>query len=231
MAANPDRIFDSREAASTALADHIAGILKTAITKRGNASLVVSGGTSPLATFHALHQQLLPWHNVTIVPSDERLVPVDHADSNEGMIRRELMQGEAKTAQLLSLAGDGVPGNERLAKLNSQLESIHGPLDIVVLGMGNDGHTASLFPNSADIDYALSTSNRCIVQHPGHLKTARLTLTPALLLDSREIVLLFFGIEKLAVYDRALASGSNKELPVRFVLHQKVTPVSVFWAP
>ena len=74
--------------------------------------MIVSGGASPLATFRALRRQGLPWHKVTIVPSDERLVPPDHEDSNEGMIRRELVQDEAAAAQLLSLAGEGLPGNE-----------------------------------------------------------------------------------------------------------------------
>lgn len=231
MAAKPDRIFDSREAASTALADYIADVLKIAITKRGNASLVVSGGTSPRATFHSLHQKILSWRDVTIVPSDERLVPVDHADSNERMIRRELMQGEAAAAQLFSLVGEGVPGNERLAKLNAQLGNIHRPLDIVVLGMGDDGHTASLFPNSPDIGTALNSSDDCIVQQPPHLDIARLSLTPAFLLDAREIILLFFGDKKRAIYDHAVEGGDFKELPVRFVLNQQHVPVTMYWAP
>ena len=231
VAAKPDRIFDSREAASTALADHIADVLKTAITKRGNGSLVVSGGTSPVAAFHALRQKVLSWRDVTIVPSDERLVPVDHADSNEGMIRRELLQGEATAAQLLSLVGEGVPGIERLAKLNSQLGNIHRPLDVVVLGMGDDGHTASLFPNSPDIGNALNSSDDCVVQQPPHLDIARLSLTPAFLLDASEIILLFFGDEKRAIYDRAAEGGDSRELPVRFLLEQKLVPVTMFWAP
>lgn len=231
MAAKPDRIFDSREAASTALADHIGDVLKTAITKRGNASLVVSGGTSPLATFHTLRQKVLSWRDVTIVPSDERLVPIDHADSNEGMIRRELMQDEASAAQFLSLVGEGVPGNERLAKLYSQLGNIHRPLDIVVLGMGDDGHTASLFPNSPDIGNALNSNDDCVMQHPPHLNIARLSLTPAFLLDAREIILLFFGNKKRAIYDRATDGDDVKELPVGFVLNQQLVPVTMFWAP
>lgn len=231
VAAKPERIFDSREAASTALADYIANRLEAAITTRGSASLVVSGGTSPLAMFHALRRKKLPWHDVTIVPSDERLVSIDHADSNEGMIRRELVADEATTAQLLSLAGDGLPDNERLTELNSQLENLHRPLDMVVLGMGDDGHTASLFPNSPDIGNALSSGDQCVIQAPPHLDIARLSLTPTCLLDAREIILLFFGDRKRAVYDRARDDGAIEELPVRFVLKQRLVPVTTFWAP
>lgn len=231
MAAKPEQNFDSREAASAALADHIADTLETAIARAGHASLVVSGGASPLATFHALRRKLLPWHKVTIVPSDERLVPIDHEDSNEGMIRRELVQDEAAAAQLLSLAGEGLPGNERLAALNAQLRNLHRPLDIVVLGMGEDGHTASLFPNSPDIGNALSSGDQCVVQHPPHLDIPRLSLTPTCLLGAREIILLFFGDRKRAVYDRARDDGAIEELPIRFVLKQQLVPITTFWAP
>ena len=225
------RIFDSREAASTALADRIAGVLEAAIKQQGNASLVVSGGTSPLTTFHLLQQKKLPWRNVIIVPSDERLVPIDHEDSNEGMIRREFLQKHARAAHLLSLAEAGHADDKALLNLDSRPTHLARPLDMVVLGMGDDGHTASLFPNSPDIGYALESNDCCVVQHPAHLDTARLTLTPVFLLDSNEIILLFFGDKKRAVYDRALTRGTNQTLPIRFVLHQKVTPVTVFWSP
>lgn len=224
------RIFDSRAAASAALAEHISESLATAVAERGSASFVVSGGTSPLATFRALRQHILPWQKVTIVPSDERLVPVDQEESNEGMIRRELMQQEAAAAQLLSLAGDVDPGDVRLLNLNSHLDSLDRPLDVVMLGMGDDGHTASLFPNSPNISKALSTSDYCVVQRPPHSKVARLSLTPALLLDARKIVLLFFGLDKRAVYRLAIGDGRVEMLPVRFLLHQQKTPVSVYWA-
>lgn len=225
------KVFDSKEAVSVALADHIAGRLETAVAQRGEASIVVSGGTSPLATLQALRQHRLPWQKVTVVPSDERLVPPDHADSNERMLRRELMQEEAATAKLLSLSGAATPADMQLASLNAQLGKLARPLDIVLLGMGNDGHTASLFPNSPGIASALSSADFCVVQEPAHLEVARLSLTPALLLDAREIVLLFFGSGKRAVYERAVAGGKVVEMPIRFVLQQRITPVSIFWAP
>lgn len=225
------KIFDSIDAASVALAEHIAGRLESAVAKRGEASLIVSGGTSPLATFQALRRHKLPWQKVTIVPSDERLVPPDHADSNAGMLRRELMQDEATTAKLLSLAGAASPAEIQLASLNAELGGLNRPLDIVLLGMGDDGHTASLFPDSPDIADALNSIDYCVLQRPAHLEVARLSLTPALLLDAREIVLLFFGIGKRSVYQRAVAGGDAEEMPIRFVLQQHAAPVSAYWAP
>ena len=224
------KIFDSKKAASVALAGHIAGQLETAVIQRDEASIVVSGGASPLATFRALRRHKLPWQKVTVVPSDERLAPTDHDDSNEGMIRRELMPEEAAAARLLSLAGAANPDDLQLATLNAQLAELSRPLDIVLLGMGDDGHTASLFPDSPNIANALGSIENCVVQQPGHLAAARLSLTPALLLDAREIVLLFFGAGKRAVYERALAGDEVEEMPVRFVLRQQLTPVNVYWA-
>ncbi len=224
-------VFESKEAASVALAGHIAGRLESAVAKRGEATMIASGGASPLATFRALRRQRLPWHKVTVVPSDERLVPPDHEDSNEGMLRRELMQEKAAAAKLLSLAGAINPEDIQLASLNARLAKLTRPLDIVLLGMGDDGHSASLFPDSPDIADALNSPDYCVLQRPAHLEAARLSLTPALLLDAREIVLLFFGAGKRAAYQRAVAGGDVEKMPVRFLLQQKVTPVSVYWAP
>ena len=225
------KIFDSKEAASVALAEHIAGRLESAVAQRGEATMIASGGASPLATFRALRRQRLPWHKVTVVPSDERLVPPDHGDSNEGMLRRELMQEEAAAATLISLAGAKNPDDLQLASLNAQLAMLTTPLDIVLLGMGDDGHTASLFPDSPDLADALNSPDYCVLQRPSHLEAARLSLTPALLLDAREIVLLFFGAGKRTVYQRAVAGGDVEEMPVRFVLQQQSAPLKVFWAP
>jgi len=225
------RTFKSREALSAAVADHICDTLCDAIEKQGNATIVVSGGTSPLAMFRDLRRKVMPWQNVTIVPGDERLVPADHENSNEGMIRRELMQEEAASAQLLSLAGAGATNDERIINLNSQLDDLRKPLDLVVLGMGNDGHTASLFPDSPNIAEALNCKESCIVQYPKQFEVGRMSLTPALLLNAREIILLFFDTGKRVVYDRAISGQDTTELPVRFVLHQKIVPVITFWAP
>ena len=227
----PDGIFDSRDAAASALANHVVDSLDAAIRERGNASLIVSGGTSPLTTFHVLSQRKLSWRNVTIVPSDDRLVPIAHEDSNEGMIRRELLQNEAAEAQLLSLVESENPDRGQLEALNSRLAKLARPIDLVVLGMGDDGHTASLFPNTPGIDNALRSADECVVQYPPHLKIPRISLTPKFMLDAREIVLLFFGDKKRAIYDRAAGSGDIRDLPVRFVLHQQSVPVNIYWAP
>jgi len=225
------RAFEARDTLSFMLAEHISGALKNAIAKRGNATLVVSGGTSPVMLFHALRRQVLPWRNVTVVPSDERLVPVDHKHSNEGMIRRELMCEKAAMAQFLSLVTVQAPDDEHLMNLNSRLDDLPRPLDMVVLGMGLDGHTASLFPDSPNIAEALTCTDHCVAQYPAHIETGRISLSPALLLNAREIILLFFGSDKRAVYELAMADRDVAAMPVRFLLNQSITPVHIFWAP
>jgi len=224
------RIFESREAASAALAHYISEALTVAIAERGTASCVVSGGASPVRMYRTLRQHDLSWEKVVLVPSDERLVAVDHDDSNEGMIRGELIQEAATAARFLSLAEAGISDRTQLSHVNSQLAELARPLDIVLLGMGEDGHTASLFPDSPDITDAIRSNDFCVIQQPEGCAVARLTLTPALLLDARKIVLLFFGQRKRDVYDRAVAGGNPEELPVRFLLQQSVTPVVTFWA-
>ena len=202
--------------ASRALSVKLAELLGDALETRGKAALVVSGGTSPVALFHHLREEPLAWRNITIVASDERRVAPDHADRNEAMIRRELMQSAAAEAKLVSL----IPPGE-----------IPGRFDAVMLGMGGDGHTASLFPGSPDLDRALSSTNPLESVQVPQLGSGRVSMTPCTLLNSEAVYLLFFGAEKRAVYEAAVAGGDVHEDPVRIVLNQDSAPVAVFWAP
>ena len=216
----PDTIefktFESRQEASEALAAELASVLGSALAERGRASLVVSGGSSPVQMFRALGSAPLAWENVTVVPSDEREVPLDHADRNEAMIRRELMTGDADRASMVSLHPPG---------------DIPSRFDAVVLGMGSDGHTASLFPGSPDLESAIASPGPLARLDVPRLGAHRISLTPGTLLATTRLFLLFFGDEKRDVFERARAAGDASEYPVRMVLHQGRVTVEVYWAP
>ena len=210
------REFAHREDAAMALADDLQNGLTAAVQEKDRASLVVSGGTTPAGMFRLLCQRNLPWSRVTVLASDERDVPPDHAERNEAMIRRELLQGEAARARLVSL----IPPGE-----------IPGFFDELVLGMGADGHTASLFPDSPDLCDALKSSQTLEWLTTPSSPVRRISLTPRALLQSGRISLLFFGAEKRAVYEAAESGTDLGEYPVRVILRQERAPVTVYWAP
>lgn len=223
--------FNSRQEASTALADEIESTLAEMLSQKPVANLVVSGGTSPVAFFHSLRTRNLAWSLITVMPSDERVVPAGHPDRNDAMIKRELLVDAASNAHLQGLL-PCQDAAEQAGSRGSATSAFDAPdFDSVVLGMGDDGHTASLFPDSPTIETALlSTESTTRVTVP-RLKAERISLTPAALLNTRRIDLLFFGQDKREVFEAAMAPGPASTYPVRVVLHQDRVPVRVFWAP
>jgi 6-phosphogluconolactonase len=181
--------------------------------------------------FRALRLLPVPWYLVTIVPSDERWVPVEDDDSNEGMFRRECLSGEPGFAHFVSLYRRGQAATDCLPALRASLAEVRRPFDSVVLDVGADGHMASLFPDSPDIEQALCSDAECVVQTAPASARACVSLTVRLLLDAREINLLLFGAAKRAAYEEALQPGPLERLPVRALLRQERVPVNVYWAP
>jgi 6-phosphogluconolactonase len=210
------REFSTRAEASAALAAELVSVLESVLEAGGHPALIVSGGSSPLQLFHRLSEYPIDWPRVRIVPSDERDVPLDHPERNESMIRRELLRDEAAGAELISLLPPG---------------DIPRSFDAVVLGMGDDGHTASLFPDSPDLSKALSSDGPLVRLAVPRLAKERISLTPAALLNTRALYLLFFGEKKRAVLDAALDGSDTGEYPVRVVLNQVQVPLTVYYAP
>jgi 6-phosphogluconolactonase len=219
--------FASRKEASAALAEQIFETLTDALAAHGKTTLVVSGGTSPVEFFHRLRQLPLPWERVTVLPSDERTVPMDDAARNEAMIRRELLHGDAAAARLHGL----LPASGDTSSLEELAEAMPVCFDAVVLGMGEDGHTASLFPGSPQLEAALRSTEPLALLDVPALGAKRVSLTPSVLLSTRRVDLLFFGKGKREVFEAALAGEDLAEYPVRFLLRQNRAPVTVFWAP
>lgn len=222
--------FDDREDACEAVTLHIIQALSAAIQAHGCASLVASGGSSPAPVYRAFGQSDLAWDKVRILPSDERMVAHDDCLSNFGMLRRELNGGRAASAELLSLVTEDGQSLDESAR--HRLEQLFSRgFDFTLLGMGSDGHIASLFPDAADLDQALTGNHICYSLHPAHREEARVSLSANWLLKSKQIGLLIFGDDKRAVFDAALNGDDLHELPVRLLTVKAENPVTVFWAP
>ena len=216
-----------RAAAARAAADLIAAAIDEGVAARDGAVCVVSGGTSPVGTFQELRGRRLPWPKVTFTLTDERLVRLEHRDSNAGMLKRELLAGDAGAAAFVPL----YRGTHRLEETEADIRGLAKPYDVVLLGMGADGHIASLFPHAPGLADKLASENATELAVTTHQESVRLTLTPKELLNTRHIVLLFFGEEKQAVFRKAQQAGSVIELPVRLLLQQDAVPVTVIRAP
>lgn len=231
-----DHTFSDPEALAEALAAHVQQALAAALRERPTATLVVSGGSTPRPFFERFRTLDLPWDRLTITLADERWVPVDHPESNERMVRETLLQGAASQARWVGLktthgtvdAAAGAACHGRIAPLR--------PFDVVILGMGTDGHTASLFPHAPSLAAGLDldSGQNCVAvaEEPGPgARRARISLTLPALLDSRWIVLHCTGEEKWQVYQRARTPGADSELPLRAVLREAPRGLDVYWAP
>lgn len=229
--------FVDRSSMSAALADAITGRLEDAIAARDAASLIVSGGSGPKVLFEILARRELPWERITVSLADERWVDSASPDSNERLVRTALLTHNARAARFVSLKTPHARPEDGERECESALAAIPSPFDVVVLGMGEDGHTASLFPGADKLDAALDVTadRQCVAITPKALPSnapyPRMTMTLPRLLASRWIALLLAGQSKLEVYEQALAGSDVSAMPVRAVLQQQRTPVVTYWAP
>ena len=210
------------------LAVHVANVLKEAIARRGRATLAVSGGSTPALLFDRLSELPLDWARVTIAQVDERWVDAASPDSNQGLIRQHLLKGVARSATFVPMY-DGAPDPSfAQVRYEAFLHSLDGPFDVILLGMGEDGHTASLFPGAAQLEAGLNDTALCLALDPPAASHQRLTLSLAGLLHSMLIVLQIKGTKKEAVYRDALQAGPVEAMPIRSILRQDRVPVEVW---
>lgn len=216
-----------------ALSGEIKVDLEEAIAARGVASMIVSGGRTPVKLFEQLRTEPLDWSKVWITLADERWVETSSEDSNERLVREHLLAGPAAAAHMVGLKNPASTPEAGADWATRALTRVPHPYDLVILGMGEDGHTASLFPGSMALLRGLDTTAPpgCIAVNALKAPHARISLNLRVLLDARRIVLHIEGGAKWQVYQRARSPGPPAELPVRAILHQKEVPVDVFWAP
>ncbi|CAG8865959.1 6-phosphogluconolactonase [Pseudomonas fluorescens] len=211
------------------LATDVAQRLRQAIATRGQATVVLSGGRSPVPFLEQLSQQTLDWSKVVVTLADERWVPVEHADSNAGLLKRHLLVGEAAKARFFSLYRASATLEAAAEEADQALADLPA-IDVLVLGMGDDGHTASLFPNSPNIDAGLvpGASRRCLPMLAPSVPHQRLSMTRSLLGTAAFTVLSMQGPGKLDTLRAALAGTDLAEMPIRAFLQD---PLDIYWCP
>jgi 6-phosphogluconolactonase len=212
--------FESHAAASAALAGRVAALLTDAVRRRGSASLAVPGGTTPGEFLTALGGQPVDWSHVTVLLSDERWVAPEHPRSNTALVDRT-RGAHGRPYRWYPLWRAGVTPREATALLAADADSVPWPLDAAVLGMGDDGHVASLFPGD-ETGYADASSPFVAVLGPG--AEPRISLSAAVLAQAREAYLLLRGTTKLEVLERALGG----DLPVARLVAARQGRVHVY---
>ncbi|HMM75979.1 MAG TPA: 6-phosphogluconolactonase [Gammaproteobacteria bacterium] len=216
---------------ASALAAAVEAALVQALAVRGEASLAVPGGRTPLPLFSRLAQRDLDWARVHVTLTDERIVPVTDPLSNERLVREHLLQGAAAGARFHPLMNGHEDPEARAQAAWEQLAWLPRPFDAVVLGMGEDGHIAGLFPGVPSNTLDPAAAPGCVTTTAPVAPVERLSLNLAALLDARRLWLVLAGPAKLAVLVEALRPSPIKALPVRALLTQTVVPVRVEYAP
>jgi 6-phosphogluconolactonase len=227
------RDYESTAEMADAVAEEISRTIKTALAARGRALIALPGGKSPSPIFDRLAAKPLDWDRVTIVPTDDRLVPLASPLSNVAMIARHFLP---RGAHIMPIAVESAVNYRAAGKAaDARLADLEWPPDLVWLGVGSDGHTASIFPGP-DLEEALDgpETRRAVGVMPDPLPAeapvARITLSRAAILSARAILLAFSGAEKRAVVERAIEDGPRSTAPIGRVLAETKRPIEIHWS-
>lgn len=223
--------LESADAVAGQLARDVAEFLRHRLEVSPCVTLVISGGSTPVPFFHALRSEALDWPRVNVVLADERWVPEGHPDSNTSLIRKHLLQGAAADARWIPLKVAGDDPSQARPAVESALATLELPVDALILGMGNDGHTASLFPDAPELAQAMNAQpgQRIAVMTPPSQAHPRVTLTKPVLAGARFIALHLKGQAKLETLSRAVSDIHDwPTMPVRAFLKPGLR---VYWSP
>ncbi|WP_088742601.1 6-phosphogluconolactonase [Cobetia sp. QF-1] len=222
---------DPRQQTAEALAEYLAAALTTdlAADPAARALLVVSGGSTPKPLFAALCDKPLDWSRVDITLADERWVSEDASDSNARFVREHLLTGAASAATFYPLTNGEAEPEAGCAGVSARIAALSWPASALILGMGGDGHTASLFPDGDRLEEALESQECCVPMRAPSVSQPRITLSLARLRQTRRTVLHLTGADKQDVLSRALGNiEAVSELPIRAFLS---APLALYWAP
>lgn len=237
MGHDPNLIaFASPDQMAARVADLMQSVIERAIAAQGLASIALSGGATPSLLYLALAARRIDWPNVTATLVDERFVPPSAAGSNEAFLRATILQGNAGRARFVGLWNDARTLDAAAAEANARVRGLVRPFDVVVLGMGLDGHTASWFPQADGLAAALADGAPFVVPVRAKRSEAtgdhleRLTLSLRAIADARLIILLTTGAGKRDAFEKAAVAGAVEEAPVRAVLRAR-PDLWACWAP
>ena len=225
--------YDSIGELADAVAGDVAFIVESAVDARGASLIAVPAGTTGPAIFPKLAGQKLPWKRVTIIPTDDRLVPMDDERSNVRSIAKAFLPVGARVIPVAAEIEDyRLAGNSA----DARLQDLPWPPDLVWLGVGRDGHTASIFPGP-DLQDALEApkARRAVGVMPDPLPAEapvpRVTLTRASILSARTLLITITGEDKRAVLEQAIADGQSSTSPIGRVLAEAEQPIDIHWCP
>lgn len=222
--------FTDSEQLNVGLADTITRLLSNEIDATGTASLVVSGGRTPVGLFELLSKKEIDWSRVVVTLADDRWVEENHADSNARLVKTHLLKNEATAARFVSLKTKHEDAYEAESSVEDLLKEITMPFTVIVLGMGEDGHTASLFPCSDEVEKGLDRNNkqRCLAVTPKTAPHQRMSLTLNSIVTSKNVFLHLTGTVKKQVLESAINDPSETK-PIVSVINQ--AEVCLYWAP
>ncbi|WP_297103985.1 6-phosphogluconolactonase [uncultured Devosia sp.] len=226
------RSFADKSTLAKELAESVADRIRAAIAERGSASIAVSGGSTPGKFFQALGKTKdIDWSKVVVTLVDERWVDETSDRSNAALVNEKMLQGPAATARFFPLySGGDEPSDGAIAKTNALMADLPQPFAAVVLGMGNDGHTASFFPGGDTLDAALTAPGPTLAIRAPGAGEPRVTFTLPALLKTEGLYLHIEGEGKAEVLESALGDGPVEDMPIRAVLRSGA-PVTVYWCP
>lgn len=228
--------FSDRATMVDALQQEFVQQLQQALDQRQQATLLLSGGSTPEPLYRQLSRVELDWARVNIALVDERWVDIDDSASNERFLRQSLCVNKAAKARLLGMKNRAESVFDGVEQCNNNYAELARPYDICLLGMGSDGHTASLFPGAKGLDEAMRSELACaaIQAKPSEVTgnfLHRMTLTASQILCSERLVLMITGEQKWQVFEQASKAVDTQNLPISYFIHQQRLPLEVYWAP
>ncbi len=223
--------FQTQESLVEALSHSIMIDLQKAIEERGKASLIVSGGSTPKPLFQKLSTLSIDWEKVSVGLCDERWIPVWDEDSNEHLVKTTLLQDKASKATFVGMYEEACEADAAEKLCSQKIKEKLFPFDVLILGMGTDAHTASLFPHNVKLEQAfdLESEALCIAIEPTTAPYMRMSLTRKALLSAEHLYLHFEGKEKQAVYAEVIAGDDSYAMPIRAIVNQYDKQIKVYY--